>query len=368
MGRKQPLVELVGVPAAVEELGYPHERPKLRAFKGNKLGKTTKGQGRKNLSFHSCPGHFHEGHSSRERVVGHLPISKKSLASGRRALEWLLQRTANRNRKRLSYQVLTCIGSSLNSHWNFGPRYKVSRSTHVEGRMTAVLTIRADGGAVDPHELDRFLVDTFTLYKKLDGWTPPAGRRLRVVAEEACATVVPLSTKKYVDVGVMGPLKATIRSLYIPKKGLTVPEKRLRAIKATMSTWEKFPAHNVIRIFKATTLRYESTTRKREALTLAEEVGVKASSEQLKFAKGTIYDWRKQAEAIWSLEGHSTSKTLKGRGRREYFLVSLTFNIYEGFLPLKNQAAKHHTRTAKKQKGYSQLNFGNTVPTEVTAS
>ncbi|OWZ12693.1 hypothetical protein PHMEG_00014099 [Phytophthora megakarya] len=67
MGRKQrgysvktklaavALVELVCLPAAVEELGYPHgtahgwwkERAKLRAFKGNKLGKTTKGQGRK---------------------------------------------------------------------------------------------------------------------------------------------------------------------------------------------------------------------------------------------------------------------------------------------------------------------------------
>ncbi|OWZ16631.1 hypothetical protein PHMEG_0009557 [Phytophthora megakarya] len=59
--------------------------------------------------------------------------------------------------------------------------------------------------------------------------------------------------------------------------------------------------------------------RKRETLTLAEEVGVKAASEQLKFAKGTIYDWRKQAAAPWSLEGHSTSKTLKGQGRKEIF-------------------------------------------------
>ncbi|OWZ06547.1 hypothetical protein PHMEG_00021180, partial [Phytophthora megakarya] len=55
------------------------------------------------------------------------------------------------------------------------------------------------------------------------------------------------------------------------------------------------------------------------ALTLAQEVGVKAASEQLKIAKGTIYDWRKQADAIWTFEGHSTSKTLKGQGHKEIF-------------------------------------------------
>ncbi|POM59569.1 hypothetical protein PHPALM_31673 [Phytophthora palmivora] len=79
-----------------------------------------------------------------------------------------------------------------------------------------------------------------------------------VVAEEACATVVPLPPKSTsvcqpLYVGVMGPLKATIRSLYVPKKGLSVPEKRLRAIEATIAAREKFPINSVIP-------RYESTT------------------------------------------------------------------------------------------------------------
>eukprot|EP00644_Phytophthora_capsici_P013031 jgi/Phyca11/100706/e_gw1.5.1148.1 len=55
--------------------------------------------------------------------------------------------------------------------------------------------------------------------------------------------------------------------------------------------------------------------QKREALALAVRVGVKRASEQLNIA----WPWRNQAEDIWSFKGHSTSKTLKGQGRKEIF-------------------------------------------------
>ncbi|OWZ12297.1 hypothetical protein PHMEG_00014569 [Phytophthora megakarya] len=59
--------------------------------------------------------------------------------------------------------------------------------------------------------------------------------------------------------------------------------------------------------------------QKREALALAERVGVTRAGKRLNIARPTIYDWRKQAEDIWSFKGHSTSKTLKGQGRKEIF-------------------------------------------------
>ncbi|KAK1944522.1 hypothetical protein P3T76_004434 [Phytophthora citrophthora] len=54
---------------------------------------------------------------------------------------------------------------------------------------------------------------------------------------------------------------------------------------------------------------------RREALALAVRVGVKRAGEQLDIARPAIYDWRNQAEDIWSFKGHSTSKTLKSQGR-----------------------------------------------------
>ncbi|KAE9005996.1 hypothetical protein PR001_g17315 [Phytophthora rubi] len=129
MGRKQRgypvkvklaaigLVEIVGLPTAVEHLGYPHStvhrwwqaRAKLRAFKGNKLSKTTKGQGRKESfpftpalitfmkdirrdeddSFSFIQEHYEEWYQG-------YAATKKSEQSCRRSLERLLQRTAAR--------------------------------------------------------------------------------------------------------------------------------------------------------------------------------------------------------------------------------------------------------------------------------
>ncbi|OWY99392.1 LOW QUALITY PROTEIN: hypothetical protein PHMEG_00029607, partial [Phytophthora megakarya] len=119
MGRKQrgyavkaklaavALVELVGLPAAIEELEYPHGtvhgwlKAKLRAFKRNKLGKTTKGQGRKE-SFPFTPAlvtFMKDTRRAEENYAEWLDTylsRKKSLENGRRELEQLLQRTADR--------------------------------------------------------------------------------------------------------------------------------------------------------------------------------------------------------------------------------------------------------------------------------
>ncbi|OWY92393.1 hypothetical protein PHMEG_00038632 [Phytophthora megakarya] len=68
------------LPAAVEELGYPYDTVHgwLGASHCKKLGKTTKRQGRKKLSSHSCPCHFHEGHSSGGRYkMRHTSVQAK---------------------------------------------------------------------------------------------------------------------------------------------------------------------------------------------------------------------------------------------------------------------------------------------------
>jgi transposase-like protein len=59
--------------------------------------------------------------------------------------------------------------------------------------------------------------------------------------------------------------------------------------------------------------------QKREALAVVERVGVAASSRQLGIARPTLYDWKRQAAAIQAFKGHSTSKTLKGQGRKGIF-------------------------------------------------
>eukprot|EP00644_Phytophthora_capsici_P016206 jgi/Phyca11/115430/e_gw1.28.261.1 len=70
----------------------------------------------------------------------------------------------------------------------------------------------------------------------------------------------------------------------------------------------------MVRVEQSNTIK-----QKREALALAECVGVKRAGEQLSIARPTIYDLRNQAEDIWSFKGHSTSKTLKGQGCKEIF-------------------------------------------------
>ncbi|EGZ13662.1 hypothetical protein PHYSODRAFT_335414 [Phytophthora sojae] len=59
--------------------------------------------------------------------------------------------------------------------------------------------------------------------------------------------------------------------------------------------------------------------QKREAVRLVEDVGVEEAARELQLARGTVHGWWKQAEKLFSFTGHSTSKSLKGQGRREVF-------------------------------------------------
>ena len=65
--------------------------------------------------------------------------------------------------------------------------------------------------------------------------------------------------------------------------------------------------------------RSYSIKKKRAALTLVRQVGVRAASDQLGVARGTIYDWIKQADALYAFTGNAQSKTMKGQGRKEIF-------------------------------------------------
>ncbi|KAK1940760.1 hypothetical protein P3T76_007466 [Phytophthora citrophthora] len=77
----------------------------------------------------------------------------------------------------------------------------------------------------------------------------------RVVAEEANATVVPLPPNSTavcqpLDVGVMGPLKAKIRSSDRCCSGGSAKEKRIRAINATIAAWDAIKTETIIRSFR----------------------------------------------------------------------------------------------------------------------
>eukprot|EP00644_Phytophthora_capsici_P006699 jgi/Phyca11/103829/e_gw1.8.886.1 len=76
----------------------------------------------------------------------------------------------------------------------------------------------------------------------------------RAVAEIANATVVPLPANctavcQPLDVGVMGPLKAKMRSNWSGITGGSAKSKRLRAVRAAISAWEAIPEGTVIRSF-----------------------------------------------------------------------------------------------------------------------
>ncbi|KAE9003300.1 hypothetical protein PF011_g12956 [Phytophthora fragariae] len=65
--------------------------------------------------------------------------------------------------------------------------------------------------------------------------------------------------------------------------------------------------------------RSYSDKKKREALALIDEVGIKDALRSLNIARGTLLDWTKQAEAIYGFTGSALSKTLKGQGHKEIF-------------------------------------------------
>ncbi|KAG1709573.1 hypothetical protein DVH05_020223 [Phytophthora capsici] len=61
----------------------------------------------------------------------------------------------------------------------------------------------------------------------------------------------------------------------------------------------------------------------------------------------TIYDWRNQAEDIWSFKGHSTSKTLKGQGRKEIFPGVSDRVTYMEDVRREEEAVKQHIHIIK---------------------
>ncbi|GMF59767.1 unnamed protein product [Phytophthora fragariaefolia] len=65
--------------------------------------------------------------------------------------------------------------------------------------------------------------------------------------------------------------------------------------------------------------RSYSIKKKREALALTSQVGIKTASQSLSIPRGTLYDWTKQAEAIYGFQGNDMSRSLKGQGWKEIF-------------------------------------------------
>ncbi|GMF60705.1 unnamed protein product [Phytophthora fragariaefolia] len=106
------------------------------------------------------------------------------------------------------------------------------------------------------HEVDGsavLLVDNFDSHVSEEGQ--------RVVAEETNATLVPFPPNttavcQPLDVGVMGPLKAKLRSKFRGIRGGTAKEKRLRAIRPTITAWEELEETTVIRSFEKAIPRY----------------------------------------------------------------------------------------------------------------
>lgn len=104
------------------------------------------------------------------------------------------------------------------------------------------------------HELLRFEINgpAVLLVDNFDSHVSEEGQR--VVAEDACAAVVPLPPNSTaacqpLDVGVMGPLKAKMRARYTGHVGATAREKRLNAIQATIASWDALPDTTIARSF-----------------------------------------------------------------------------------------------------------------------
>ncbi|EGZ17960.1 hypothetical protein PHYSODRAFT_498969 [Phytophthora sojae] len=106
------------------------------------------------------------------------------------------------------------------------------------------------------HEIDGpavLLLDNFDSHVSEEGQ--------RVVFEEKNAAVVPFPPNttavcQPLDLGVIGPLKAKIRSKFRGVAGDTAKEKRLRAIKSTIAAWEKIAETTVIRSFEKAIPKY----------------------------------------------------------------------------------------------------------------
>jgi len=104
------------------------------------------------------------------------------------------------------------------------------------------------------------LLDNFDCHVSEEG--------VSVIVEETCATVCPLpenstSVCQLLDVGVMGPLKRKIRSLWLREKvdrTATAKDKRIRSIKRTIRGWQEISADVVRRSFVKAIPKMSSAT------------------------------------------------------------------------------------------------------------
>ncbi|KAG2803751.1 hypothetical protein PC129_g13042 [Phytophthora cactorum] len=350
------LVQDVGVEEAARILGYPRssvsswskQAEKLLDFKGTKTYKTLKGQGRKEL----FPGvaaivTYMKDLLSTVAIIDRMWAEDpqwvaeyiSSRKSGVLALERLCQRLANRNvkvpKKTLEELQVVRAGFALKFWGQYGqyqsggilnvdetginfempphrawalmgrqnPAHIVGLKKH-PGRLTAVLTTRADGGKLpilfiirgkpggrlEKTEIPTFPPGHFYIVQEnawMDdvGWkfyverllkyefvgpsvllldnfeSPVSEEGQRLVAEVASATTVPLPASSTavcqpLDVGVVGPLKASIRGGFKGIRKGNLKTRRLRAIKATIAAWEALDTEVVKRSFEKAIPRY----------------------------------------------------------------------------------------------------------------
>ncbi|KAG3175755.1 hypothetical protein PC128_g17601 [Phytophthora cactorum] len=303
------LVQDVGVEEAARILGYPRssvsswskQAEKLLDFKGTKTYKTLKGQGRKEL----FPGVA--------AIVTNVKMPKKTLEELQVVRAGFALKFWGQYGQYQSGGILNVDETGINFEmpphraWALmgrqNPAHIVGLKKH-PGRLTAVLTTRADGGKLpilfiirgrpggrlEKTEIPTFSPGHFYIVQEnawMDdvGWkfyverllkyefvgpsvllldnfeSPVSEEGQRLVAEVASATTVPLPASSTavcqpLDVGVVGPLKASIRGGFKGIRKGNLKTRRLRAIKATIAAWEALDTEVVKRSFEKAIPRY----------------------------------------------------------------------------------------------------------------
>lgn len=94
-----------------------------------------------------------------------------------------------------------------------------------------------------------------------------SGESEAIISEELMAVLQPLpknstSVCQPLDVGIMGPLKAKLKALWLTEKATatTAKEKRIATIKRVIAAWESIEANTVTKAFnKALDTNYKNT-------------------------------------------------------------------------------------------------------------
>ncbi|KAG3052786.1 hypothetical protein PC121_g17140 [Phytophthora cactorum] len=282
------LVQDVGVEEAARILGYPRssvsswskQAENLLDLKGPKTSKTLTGQGRKEL----FPG------------VAAIVTCMKDVRRDERSGGVL-----NVDETCINFKMPPHRASALKGRQD--PAHIVGLKKH-PGRLTVVLPTRADGGKLpilfiirgrpggrlEKTEIPTFPPGHFYIVQE-DAWMDDVGWKFyverllkygivepsvllldnfeshvseegqRLVAEVANATTVPLPANSTtvcqpLDVGVMGPLKASIWGGFKGIRKGKLKTRRLRAIKATIAAWEALDTEVVKRSFEKAIPRY----------------------------------------------------------------------------------------------------------------